>query len=64
MIPIENFFIYLNDFAHAQIFEQIKWPWEPLKTLEGSINSILRTNSQNAESVDSLEGTTVSGPED
>jgi len=60
MIPIENFFTHLKDFAHAQLFETIEWPWEPLKTLEGSINSILQTNSPNAESVNSLEGTTVS----
>ncbi len=64
MIPIENFFTHLNDFAHAQIFEKIEWPWEPLKTLDKSIHSILRTNSQNAESADSLEGATVSNPSD
>lgn len=64
MIPIEKFFTHLNDFAHAQIFEQIEWPWEPLKTLDESIHSILKINSQNAESLDSLAGTTVSDPTD
>ena len=64
MIPIENFFTHLKDFAHAQFFEKIEWPWEPLKTLEGSIQSILRTNSANAKSLDLLTGTTVSNPAD
>ena len=64
MIPIENFFTHLKDFAHAQIFEKIEWAWEPLKTLDRSIHSILRINSPNAESADTLEGTTVSNPAD
>lgn len=64
MIPIENFFTHLKDFAHAKIFDNIEWPWEPLKTLDGSIHSILQANSANAESVDVLPGTTVSDPAD
>lgn len=64
MIPIENFFTHLKGFAHAQIFENIEWPWEPLKALEGSINSILQANSQDAEILDQLTGTTVAGPAD
>lgn len=62
MIPIENFFTHLNDFTHAEIFEKIEWVWEPLKTLEKNINSILKKNLQNAETADSLQGTTVSSP--
>ena len=64
MIPIENFFTHLKDFAHNQIFDQIEWAWEPLKTLDKSIHSILKKNSPNAEFVDSLAGTTASNPGD
>ena len=64
MIPIENFFTHLKDFDHAQIFENIEWPWEPLLTLDKSIESILQNNSANAKSVDSIEGTTVASPAD
>jgi NDP-sugar pyrophosphorylase family protein len=64
MIPIENFFTHLKDFPHAQLFDNIEWPWEPLKTLEGSIESILRTITPSTEIVDSLEGTTVSDSAD
>ncbi len=64
MIPIEKFFTHLNDFAHAQIFDSIERPWDPLKTLDKSIHSILQTNSANAESVDALPGTTVADPSD
>lgn len=64
MIPIENFFTHLKGFAHAEMFENIEWAWEPLKNLEGSINSILEANSQKAKILDALEGTTVSDPAD
>lgn len=64
MLPIEKFFTHLKDFAHAQFFEQIQWPWEPLKTLDKSIHSILQKNSANAESVDTLEGATVADSAD
>jgi len=62
MIPIENFFTHLKDFAHKELFENIEWPWEPLKTLNQSIHSILRANSPHAEIVDTLKGITVSEP--
>lgn len=64
MIPIENFFTHLKDFAHREMFENVEWVWEPLKTLDKSIHSFLETNSSNAKSLDSLEGTTVSDPAD
>jgi len=63
MIPIENFFTHLKNFAHNEMFENIEWPWEPLKTLHKNIDSFLQTNSQNVESLDSLKGTTVSDPD-
>ena len=64
MIPIENFFTHLNNFAHREMFEDIEWPWEPLKSLDQTIQSILKKNSSRAESVDALKGTAVSDSSD
>ena len=64
MIPLENFFTHLKEFAHAPLFENIEWVWKPLKSLDKRINSILQDIPQNTESRDSLEGTTVSGTAD
>jgi len=64
MIPIENFFTHLNQFAHRKMFDNIEWPWEPLKTLGQTIQSILEENSTQAESVGALKGTTVSDSPD
>ncbi len=64
MISIENFFTHLKDFAHAEMFENVEWVWEPLKTLDKSIQSFLEKNSPKAQSLDFLEGTTVSDPAD
>ena len=63
MIPIENFFTHLKNFDHAEMFENIESPWEPLKTLNENIHSFLQTHAQNAESLDALKGTTVSDPD-
>lgn len=64
MIAIENFFTHLNKFAHRKMFEGIEWPWEPLKTLDQTIQSILSKNSLQAESVDSLKGIAISDASD
>jgi NDP-sugar pyrophosphorylase family protein len=64
MIAIENFFDHLKDFAHAEIFADIKWVWEPLKPLEETIATLIREKSGNAQRLSSLEGTTVSASAD
>jgi NDP-sugar pyrophosphorylase family protein len=57
MVPIENFFTHINNFTHREMFEDIEWPWEPLKSLDQTIQSILEKNSPQVESVDTLKGT-------
>lgn len=64
MIAIENFFDHLKDFAHAEIFADSEWVWEPLKTLEESIARLIREKSESAQRLNSLEGTTISAPAD
>ncbi|GJL78569.1 MAG: glucose-1-phosphate thymidylyltransferase [Nitrospinaceae bacterium] len=64
MIATENFFDSLKDFTHPEIFADSEWLWEPLKTLDRSIESLIRENSGNAERSDALEGTLISNPAD
>lgn len=64
MIATESFFTHLNDFAHAEIFADGKWLWDPLKTLEATIAALIREKAGSAQRVDSLKGVTISSPAD
>ena len=64
MIAIENFFTHLKDFSHSDIFGEIEWVWEPLKSLDKTIETLIREKSGNAQRLNSLEGTTLSDQAD
>ena len=64
MIAIENFFSHIEDFSHPQIFANVEWVWEPLKSLDATIKQRIQKLPGKVLRVNALPETTISDSAD